>query len=259
MAAKRMPSYLGLYLALTGARVTSPSDLLALGMATHFVPEQNLKKLREELQAHDFTPCSDADLLHTVEHHTAAFPAPAEDGLQANVHVVKALMAPGLSARRAGSNCVEALQAIVDAVDDMVRLPSRRACPCSAAQQRAARCQRMLWYVRALLPTTAWFGVSCVPCKCWRACEPLPSACMRKLSHTGVSAMRCLQAASDDTSDEATQFARRTQGQLRAGAPRSLALTLEHMHRAYADLKAGGPTETVPGCLSREFNVRTRC
>lgn len=37
--AARMPSQaLGLYLGLTGARVSSPADLLYLGLATHYVP-----------------------------------------------------------------------------------------------------------------------------------------------------------------------------------------------------------------------------
>lgn len=39
--AVRAPGTLGLYLGLTGARVTNPADLLYLGLATHYVPEDS--------------------------------------------------------------------------------------------------------------------------------------------------------------------------------------------------------------------------
>jgi hypothetical protein len=52
------------------------------------------------------------------------------------------------------------------------------------------------------------------------------------------------------------EWAAATRAQLRAGAPRSLALAVEHIARAYEDVKTDGPSATVPGCLSREFNVR---
>ena len=42
---------LGLYLALTGARLTSPADLLHARLATHFVPHAQLPRLRAALAA----------------------------------------------------------------------------------------------------------------------------------------------------------------------------------------------------------------
>jgi hypothetical protein len=42
---------LGLYLALTGARLTSPADLLHARLATHYVPRDALPRLRAALAA----------------------------------------------------------------------------------------------------------------------------------------------------------------------------------------------------------------
>ncbi len=42
---------LGLYLALTGARLTSPADLLHARLATHYVPRAALPRLRAALAA----------------------------------------------------------------------------------------------------------------------------------------------------------------------------------------------------------------
>jgi Enoyl-CoA hydratase/isomerase len=82
MAAERMPLYVALYLALTGARVTSASDLLALGMATHYVASGDVEQMRKDLLATDFTPCSDNGVTQAVERHTSPFPQPCEDGVQ---------------------------------------------------------------------------------------------------------------------------------------------------------------------------------
>lgn len=49
----------GLYLALTGARVSSASDLLWLGIATHYCPSSQIHLLLEDLEA---SP-SDADAV----------------------------------------------------------------------------------------------------------------------------------------------------------------------------------------------------
>lgn len=40
---------MGLYLALTGHRLSSPADLLYAKLATHFVPSQEMEALRIEL------------------------------------------------------------------------------------------------------------------------------------------------------------------------------------------------------------------
>jgi Enoyl-CoA hydratase/isomerase len=119
MAAERMPLYVGLYLALIGARVDNPSDLLAIGMATHYVESKNLPALKDDLLSCEFSPCSDTALAQAVERHSSEFPRPTEHGLQANINLIQTAMAPGLAVLGERGSCVEALAQIVDAVDSM--------------------------------------------------------------------------------------------------------------------------------------------
>jgi hypothetical protein len=65
-----------------------------------------------------------------------------------------------------------------------------------------------------------------------------------------------MQAHSQDGSKESVNFAAKTLKQLHTGAPRSLALTVEHFTHAYRLAKDGEPAASADGCLTREFNVR---
>jgi enoyl-CoA hydratase/carnithine racemase len=44
-----------LYLALTGTRLSTPADLIAVGLATHFVQSEDISSLRKELLEADFS------------------------------------------------------------------------------------------------------------------------------------------------------------------------------------------------------------
>jgi len=50
-AARSASPAIGLFMALTGARSNSASDLMWLGIATHYCPAQQLAQLREQLEA----------------------------------------------------------------------------------------------------------------------------------------------------------------------------------------------------------------
>ncbi|KAL2630995.1 hypothetical protein R1flu_015681 [Riccia fluitans] len=45
----------GAYLALTGARITNPADALYVGVASHYIPSENLPSLKEELEQLDLS------------------------------------------------------------------------------------------------------------------------------------------------------------------------------------------------------------
>ena len=47
--AKRIPGHIGLYMALTGARLKDPVDLLYTGIGTHFVCSEHLPALKADL------------------------------------------------------------------------------------------------------------------------------------------------------------------------------------------------------------------
>lgn len=44
-----MPQHFALYLALTATRICEPADLLALGMASHYVPSERVAALRHQM------------------------------------------------------------------------------------------------------------------------------------------------------------------------------------------------------------------
>ena len=61
----RLPGRMGAYLALTGARLTA-ADLLALGIATHFVPSDRMSALVDNLIAADWSKGTDTVLSRYV-------------------------------------------------------------------------------------------------------------------------------------------------------------------------------------------------
>ncbi|KAK9838090.1 hypothetical protein WJX81_000590 [Elliptochloris bilobata] len=76
LPAARAPGALGLYLALTGARLTSPADLLHARLATHYVPRAHLPRLRAAL-AERGTEAALAAVQAVVAEHQAEPPEPS--------------------------------------------------------------------------------------------------------------------------------------------------------------------------------------
>lgn len=82
LAATRCPGATGLYLALTGARLSTPADLLHAGLATHFVPAGAVAGLRQELRNAQLASEAAATLKLTAG-PTAAPSGAARQGSQA--------------------------------------------------------------------------------------------------------------------------------------------------------------------------------
>lgn len=121
MAATRMPLSVALYLALTGARITCPADLLQLRLGTHFVPSDRLETLRAGLKECTFSADSAAEELHKcVEAHAQDAPPTGAQSVAAHLHVIEDAMRPGVEAMRSGHGCVEAVRAVKAQVDSLL-------------------------------------------------------------------------------------------------------------------------------------------
>lgn len=92
---------LGLYLGLTGQRVKG-RDLAKYGIATHFVPEDNVEELRKHLMADVKPDSSHDDIEHIVDDHADV---EAKMGKIPNHEEIKKIFQP------------DSIQAIVDRLD----------------------------------------------------------------------------------------------------------------------------------------------
>ena len=122
MAADRMPLHVGLYLALTGARVGSAADLLAIGMATHYVPSSKLPGLRSALNCAAFSE-EGAAAADEVEAEVARFAEqPGAASMQDKLPYIEAVLAPGIAAMADTGDASAAVAQVFQDVQDLVRL-----------------------------------------------------------------------------------------------------------------------------------------
>jgi hypothetical protein len=125
MAARRVPLHVGLFLALTGARLSNPADLLTTGMATHYVPSSAIPALKSDLFSGSFHPgTAAADMLAIVLRHTAQAPPAPRGGLKEKLSFIETAMAPAIARLGAGGSCVDAVADVASALDDMVPFPA---------------------------------------------------------------------------------------------------------------------------------------
>lgn len=102
----RLPGEVGTYLALTGARLGA-TDLLAVGLATHFVPSERIAALEAALQGCDSAAAVDAALVDL------------SDGAAADSYAQ--MVAPQIAARRHvidmcfRGSCIESILVALDA------------------------------------------------------------------------------------------------------------------------------------------------
>ncbi|CAI5949689.1 unnamed protein product [Closterium sp. NIES-65] len=82
----RLPGHMGEYLALTGARVPAP-DMLALGLATHFVPSDRLPSLENRLGC---LGTGDPEAIHLAIQEHAERVLPTKGGIIARAAVIDA-------------------------------------------------------------------------------------------------------------------------------------------------------------------------
>jgi len=76
LAANRMPKGLGRLMALTGCHFIGAGDVLASGLATHYVPMEKLAGVTEALKAADFSGDADDAVKKCLEGLAEAAPAP---------------------------------------------------------------------------------------------------------------------------------------------------------------------------------------
>jgi hypothetical protein len=125
-----MPLPQALYLALTGARLTEPSDLIAAGLATHYVPSERLEALRNSLLSQVFGPeNASAQLAACVAAHAAEPPELLDSqGITASKDLINEAMQPALDAMECGKGSAVAVKEILEKLDAMVRaIKSKRA------------------------------------------------------------------------------------------------------------------------------------
>jgi 3-hydroxyisobutyryl-CoA hydrolase len=117
-----MPFPQALYLGLTGTRITEPSDLIALGLATHYVPSESLETLQKLLLSQDFTPQKAAESLADCVATHAAKPPEAPDSLSitASQELIKEAMQPAVNAMQSEKGCVAAVVEVLAGLDSMV-------------------------------------------------------------------------------------------------------------------------------------------
>lgn len=126
--AARMPGALGLWLGLTGARVSQPADLLYLGLATHYVPEAAWEGLRSELLAGPgVSSATGADdhawVASVLARHATAPPQPSR--IAALRPIIDRCFGPALEYVSQGLSLSESLQAVMHRLEaEMTRLDS---------------------------------------------------------------------------------------------------------------------------------------
>lgn len=64
------------------------------------------------------------------------------------------------------------------------------------------------------------------------------------------------QVTSHNITDSEVAWCQDTLKKLDTGAPRSLAVTLDHFSKVFQDRTSDGPLGSLTGCISREFCVR---
>lgn len=122
LAATRMPLPIALYLALTGTRITEPSDLIATGLATHYVPSESLEALRKSLLSQEFDPNNvSAQLAECVAAHAVDPPEVSDSqGIAASKDLIDRAIQPALDAMESGKGSVVAVKDILKGLDAMV-------------------------------------------------------------------------------------------------------------------------------------------
>lgn len=95
---------LGLYVGLTGKRISSPADAIYVGLGTHYVPSQSLVSLREALLSFNFSDDSHKDV------HALLAQFKKEPELEAQLKLLLPQIVSSFGANKSVPEIIEALK-----------------------------------------------------------------------------------------------------------------------------------------------------